>query len=315
MPYGEKKWTILGDYYQKNMKEYHGKEIILMATSRCNMNCKHCYISYNGSREPQELLSLVRTLKNKYSLNINGAENLTELGYLDSYQEINQTWILTNGKILYENPEVIEYLLSKGIKSVSLSYHYKIQDSISGISLEKLNELLSKLNAMGMQYKFMTTITSQNYKYINEMCEDSYRLGAKGIKFTNYICQGNAQNLDESNILNDEQLKSVFEQIKNVREKFDKSEFVIDRCGTFGPNISGNKDNFYCDCITDSIVITPDNNVYPCVFLAKPGFEIGKYDPRFGVPFVSSDFVNNHDECLVKEVCNNKKLLKRKKEL
>lgn len=45
------------------MIQYKGKKIIIMACSKCNINCKHCYISYSGNRKPEELLTLVKELK------------------------------------------------------------------------------------------------------------------------------------------------------------------------------------------------------------------------------------------------------------
>ena len=70
------------------MKEYTGKEVIVMACSTCNANCSHCYVSYKGNRTPEDLLSIVRNLKKRYSLNINGAEVLTNFDYLKSYKDI-----------------------------------------------------------------------------------------------------------------------------------------------------------------------------------------------------------------------------------
>ena len=84
------------------MKEYTGKEVIVMACSNCNANCSHCYISYKGNRAPEDLLSIVRNLKKRYSLNINGAEVLTNFDYLKSYKEIGQHFVLTNGIVFFK---------------------------------------------------------------------------------------------------------------------------------------------------------------------------------------------------------------------
>lgn len=293
------------------MKKYDGKELIIMASSICNANCSHCYISYKGSRTPSELLSIVKKLKEKYNININGAENLINSEYLKSYNEINQSFILTNGKEFLINNEICNKLKENNITSVSLSYHFGIQDELSPVKIKDLNKIINIIKENNLQFRLMTTITSENYKLIPYMCEQAKKLGARGIKFTNFIQQGNAKNLSDKNILNEEQIDEFFELLMDERKKYNKDELLIERCGTFGKNHLSMHDNFYCDCITDSVVLTPDNNVYPCVFLAQPGNEIGKYDN--GCIFINDEYENNHNSCLAKEICNeHKKLLLRR---
>lgn len=83
-----------------DMKEYTGKKVTFLCTSVCNINCSHCYVNYKGKRNPDELLKLVRYLKDKYKIMLNGAEVLTEPEYLKSYKEIGQPWLLSNGLAL-----------------------------------------------------------------------------------------------------------------------------------------------------------------------------------------------------------------------
>ena len=68
-----------------NLKEFEGKKVDIMCTSECNTNCEHCYVCYKGKRNPEELLTLVSYLKNKYKVMLNGAEVLTNPEYLSSY--------------------------------------------------------------------------------------------------------------------------------------------------------------------------------------------------------------------------------------
>lgn len=53
------------------MIEYKGKEVILMACSSCNIKrCEHCYISYKGDREPEDLKQLASLLASNYEVYI-----------------------------------------------------------------------------------------------------------------------------------------------------------------------------------------------------------------------------------------------------
>lgn len=293
------------------MKKYDGKELIIMASSACNADCTHCYISYKGNRTPEELLSIVKSLKEKYNLNINGAENLINPEYLRAYNEINQSFILTNGKVFLTNKKICNKLKENNITSVSLSYHFGIQDDLSPVKIKDLDKIIDIIKENNLQFRLMTTITSKNYKLVPYMCEQARKLGARGIKFTNFIQQGNGKNLNDTNILKEEEIKEFFKLLIGERKKYNKDELIIERCGTFGKNYLSTHDNFYCDCITDSVVLTPDDNVYPCVFLAQPGNEIGKYEN--GCIFIDEGYENDHSKCIAREICNaHKKVLIRR---
>lgn len=72
------------------MIEYKGKEVILMARSSCNIKrCEHCYISYEGDRELEDLKQLASLLASNYEVYINGAEVLVNKEYFDSYKIVN----------------------------------------------------------------------------------------------------------------------------------------------------------------------------------------------------------------------------------
>ena len=98
----------------RELKKYEGNRVILMACSKCNVACKHCYIGYAGNRTPEELKILAEYYKNKYKLvRIDGAEPLVDLGYLPSYKIVGQDWIMTNGLRIFQEPEIIDLLIEK----------------------------------------------------------------------------------------------------------------------------------------------------------------------------------------------------------
>lgn len=284
-----------------NMKTYSGENIIIMACSNCNIRCEHCYIGYKGNINTEELLSIVSHLKVKYNVNINGAELLTNIEYLKSLQEVKQSFFMSNGLIIYNNPEILEEIKKYGIKSISISYHFGIHDSISKVPEKVIPDIISLIKAHGLQVRLLITISSLNYFKIEEMCEISKKHGVRGIKFTNYLMQGNAKNLDEHLVLTEDQKEYFFKKIRYVREKYDIDDLLIERCGTFGKDTQNNKCNFYCDSCVNSVVIAPNNNVYPCVFLATEGFEIGHY--KNGEVLIN-DFYKESNVCIADQVCN-----------
>jgi MoaA/NifB/PqqE/SkfB family radical SAM enzyme len=289
--------------------EYTGKRVIIMICSKCNVNCKHCYVSYNGNRKPEELIELVTTLKDKYEIELNGAEVLTDLEYLKAFKIVGQHFLLSNGKAIIDNPKTIDALKENDIESVSLSYHFGVQDDFSEITEEKLNTIIAELQKNGIDVRLMTTITSKNYDKIEEMCKRASDLGVKGIKFTNLVAQGKHFDL-YNQLLNDDEKTKFFEQLSKVREEYDKDTLIIERCGTFGKNLCISKSNFECICGRDQVVLTPNDRLYPCVFLARTGYEMGELVD--GKLMVGENFDVKTDNCLVDEVCNKTLIYKRR---
>ena len=66
-------------------KEFNGDSVIIMSCSKCNANCKHCYISFDGNLDGDELYDMVSKLKSKYKIYINGTEPLMNKEFLKSY--------------------------------------------------------------------------------------------------------------------------------------------------------------------------------------------------------------------------------------
>ena len=115
--------------------------------------------------------------------------------------------------------------------------------------------------------------------------------------------------MDLSNLLSLNQINEFFEKLLEVRRKYPKDKLVIDRSGLFGKNRNNSSCHFNCPAGRDMVVITPDNNVYSCLFLAKPGLEIGKYIN--GRILLNNEIDNDGELCLAQELCNknNNKVL------
>lgn len=280
----------------RDLIKYEGNRVILMACSKCNAACKHCYIGYTGDRTPEELAYLASYYKDKYKIvRIDGAEPLVNLKYLPSYKIVGQNWIMTNGLRIFKKPEIIDLLLENGINTVYMSYHFEIQDSLNGITNEMLNTVIKTLREKNIRVILMTTITNKNASDILKICNSAYLLGASGIEFNKIFIQGRAKNL--SNIaLKKEDYDNFFTQLKQARDKYDINDFEIRRSGTFGCDTVNKPNNFKCSAGVKKVCITPDNKVYGCTCICKPGYEIGEIvnDDIY----LFSDFVNDRTWCL-----------------
>lgn len=293
------------------MFEYNGKKLTIMACSKCNINCKHCYISYKGNRTPEELKELVLKFRNKHKIEINGAEILTDPRYIESYPLAGQDFLMTNGLAIYQNPDILDYLIENGIKQIFMSYHFGIQKDISPITIMQLEENIKNIRSKNLKLKLYATVTSKNFKLIHDVVNDAIKYGAMSVRFTNYIKQGNALNLEDSNVLSDDQIEWFLNEVNKERNLYEQDFMDIERCGSFGP---GKSQKFNCYAVTNNIVLTPDNNIYPCIFLAKPGYEVGYFDGEKILINPNAYEKNDGKECITKEHCNrnNVRILERK---
>lgn len=288
----------------KNYIEYHGKVVTLMLCSTCNINCKHCYISYEGNRNIEELETLIPNLLSKgYRVDLNGAEVLTNPDYLKFYKMTNNKEIMTNGKAIYDNPYLAERIRKNGISTVGISYHFELHDVVSQVPKHIVLEAIKICLAHGLDVLINTTISTTNYLNVEKMCEAAVSIGAKAIRFTNFVRQGNVlQNGILDYAISQEQINEFFKQLNKVRSIYDTDTLYIHRSGLFDVDCSNKRSNFVCTAGYDDVTIAPNNMVYPCIFLAKHGFEIGKYED--GVIKLFSNFYNDGCHCCAANILN-----------
>lgn len=277
--------------------DYHifqGKIVKILTCSDCNIRCKHCYISFKGNFDGEELAHIVDNLSSEFEVRINGTEPLLHKEYLQSIKKAHQTMVLTNGLVFKDNYSYIDELKEYGVDTIGISYHFDFHDDISSVKKEYLEKLFAIIISKGLDVRIMSTITSKNYKKVLEYCKFCQDLGVRKIRFTNFMLQGNATNLEKSLILTDAERQEFFEIIDKARSLYPIETLKITRCGSFGKNINSAKE-FYCGGGIDSVVMTPDFKIYPCLFLSKSGNGIGYYDD--GKIYISNQFNQNQNEC------------------
>ena len=283
-------------------QEYKGKQVTIMCCSDCNAKCKHCYISYKGNFTGEELYNTASTLQQRgYEVLLNGTEPLIHREYLKTYKLLGQWGALTNGLIFHNNFNYLDVIQTYGIKQLSISYHFDMQNQISPVSKQYLMKLWKEILARGMKFKINCTLSTSNMHKIHQYCREALSYGAYKIRFTNLLNLGAANNLDNGLFLNDSDINYVIENINSARELFNKDELYIERCGSFGP-IKTKK--FHCPAGINSVYLTPDFKVYPCLFLSKPGYSIGFY--KDGKLYIHNGYCNRGNCCLALNAQNNR---------
>ena len=278
-------------------REYTGKFVIVMLCSQCNNNCDHCYINYTGRFTEEELDLLIPKLNEKYTVILNGTEPILYPEYYRFFKMTGTNSILTNGIKLLKDDNTMSLLKENDIKSISLSYHFGIQNDISQMKTVDLENLIVKLKSKNFKVRLLCTLFADNYKNIEDYCYNAMQLGVDGIKFTNFIYQGSGiRNFEEAKLLDNKQIDEMLAKIDLLRKKISKDKLYIERCGTFGP--SKNNNNFECLAGKNLAVITPDKKVYDCVFDIGENNSVGYLDDKYKI--IINDSSNcNVDKCKV----------------
>ena len=144
-------------------------------------------------------------------------------------------------------------------------------------------------------YISFSTITNKNVNDTLEICDKAYELGASGIEFNKIFIQGRAKNLVDIGLKKDD-YDSFFSQIKEARDKYDICDLEVRRSGTFGSDTLYKPDRFHCSAGVKKVCITPDDKVYGCTCICKPGYEVGEIID--GEIYLYSDFFNDRSWCL-----------------
>ncbi|MBR1939357.1 radical SAM protein [Candidatus Saccharibacteria bacterium] len=254
---------------------FPGWQIIIMVTSACNANCQHCYIPYKGAFDPKRLIELIRSFQTDgYNVYLNGTEPLMNPDYLAAFTVADQKIVMTNGMVLCERPSYIYDIYDAGIETIGVSYHFDAQAIFNKIPLRLSQTALEITKNAGIHARVMTTVTKPYLEKIPEYCEWCVRHGFKEIRFTNFMAQGKARQLDRDLILDADDRKRYYEIISNERAKYDIEELCITSCGSFG---ACGSPNMACMAMRDFVVLTPEFKVYPCFFQTQPGMECGIY--------------------------------------
>ena len=274
------------------MKEYTGRSVKIMTCSRCNTKCKHCYINYSGEMDAEELYNLVKKLKEKYEVRLNGTEPLLNEEYLKSFAISDEDLALTNGLVFKDNLELVDKIKLAGIKRICISYHFSLHEFISSVKKEYLDEIIPKIRDKGIDVELMCTISKLNYNKIGEFCEKTVKLGANYIYFIEYMDKNKIDGL----LLSEDERYDFFREINEARNKYDKDTLMVTRSGNFGRDSYKYDKNFDCPAYNNFVVMTPDYKIYPCNFLISKEDEIGYYQD--GRIYVVDEYNCNSNECL-----------------
>lgn len=248
-------------------------------TDRCNLKCKHCYVS--ATNKNNKMLSysnfekIVEDLTNNYVINIEltGGElfvnpEIYEILKL-SYEKFEIVGILTNGTILEDRSlQLIKQNKERTIINISIdSVDAKTHDSFRGVegSYEKTCQTAQKLKEAKVKFRIASSIFEQNMWEVDKLADLSIELGAEMFAFNFVENFGRGQELhgDIQKNINGTEYSTY---ISNILIKY-RDLITIE-------NLDSLNTHNNCGAGTSSIVIDAEGYIKPCV-LSSLWLEMG----------------------------------------
>lgn len=280
------------------------RKIIYALTDVCNWRCLHCYKRLSPTldiaRPIDKCKKDIKVLQEcGYNITLGGAENLTDRNYLEIYGLVGQKYILSNGVIPSRDKELCADLVTVGIECVHISWHIGLVDALKSVPESIVKRAVDNILKAGLKVMILCDVGSLNYNLLVQISAEAKRAGATAIKFMQLLP---TNDLAKNYLMTTEQKRIAIEQIRALREYYEKNDLHIGVSGTFNATdltekrVIKSAQGVYCPAGKDLITIDTDNKVYPCPFLAQPQFQIGTFED--GQLIIYKTIPNDGKNCL-----------------
>lgn len=266
-------------------REYFLTHATIELTDRCNLMCKHCYMSASSKNKNfityQNFVEICDYLieQGVYSLELTGGEVFEnpEFDKILEYALLKFTivGVLTNGTRFIEE-DVFGLLCEhkhKLVVSISIdSVNPEKHDRFRGVtgSWRRSVDTIKRLVGAGIKVRIASSIFEDNMWEIDQLAKLSVELGVKifSYNFIEDFGRGKSFNKTKSVQKNNEFLSYVY----NVNEKYKDIIQVVEK-----DSYERSKGN--CGAGTSSVAISAKMDIRPCV-LAPMSFRIGNVSSK-----------------------------------
>lgn len=248
--------------------------VVWEITNNCNYKCPHCrafqdYTKDNVNIENKIVDEIIKS--EIFVVNLSGGEPLLNKRIFDIAKKLtnNNVYVVlsTNG-FYYEKYR--EKIKNSGIKFVQISLDgpEEIHEKFRGISnsFEKAINALKMAKDDGLRTQMNVTITSSNLDTLEWNYEKAKELGIDRVFYRRVVPYGKAK-LNRY-VLPDKQI--YYDKLKKLyRLSSDKLKVVIDD-PILGVLLNESEENHLsCGAGINSLGISSDGEVYPCIFLRE----------------------------------------------
>lgn len=258
-------------------------------TSRCNLNCQHCYIDAGGRKHGDsdelstekalDIVSQIAALNPGAVLILTGGEPLARGDIYEICRKGADLGLMvvlgTNGTLL--NTETAEKLKEAGVTGVGVSIdslNDERHDSFRGMpgALKKSIEGLKAARDAGLGVQVQTTPTRDNISEIPVIAEWAHRIGAKVFNIFFLVCTGRGEKMAD---ITPEEYERVLKWAAAEKDSY-PGMMVRPKCAPHFKRIlyQENPDNHLlktyiaaCRAGTHYMRIDPAGKVTPCPYM------------------------------------------------
>jgi radical SAM protein with 4Fe4S-binding SPASM domain len=208
--------------------------ITLALSNRCNLRCKHCFVSAGESRsnelQTDDWLDFIKQLPvfKLFDVVLTGGEALLHPGLWTIIDALNSAGIavsiFTNGLLVDE--EFVERAKHALINSVQISLDgvsAETHEQLRGArgSFAKASRAIQLLSQAGIPVHIAVTVTQINYAEHHHFIEIGKQLGARSVNFSEIVLNGRAQIFADQLALTAEQIAQMrlYHACKRVTER------------------------------------------------------------------------------------------------
>ena len=256
----------------------------LHITPYCNLRCIHCYQEFEAEKEKEilnkeEIFSLIhqydRFLKiynQSGIIYLTGGEPTIDPNLLDYVREAQRNkilpMILSNGTLIDKAYATKLKDAGAGIVQISLDGMEKTHDLIRGKgNFKKATAGLDACQEIGLKTLVMFTLHKLNADEMENLAYHCMEHGAYRLAFHRLVPVGRGSQLYDE-IFTPKELKSVFKNIKKIKNKF-KNKIDISAHDPLWQRYIGIQHPFGC-CIGNSgICVMHNGDILPCRRLNK----------------------------------------------
>jgi radical SAM protein with 4Fe4S-binding SPASM domain len=271
----------------------HIRSVFLHLTNRCNLTCKHCYVSASpkngdGELDTDTVFSLIDQLVSMggKSITLSGGEPLlrsdikTILSYASERVEIR---LLTNGTLI--DNSLAQFMVALGMHiQISLDgSNAFVNDSIRGKgTFSQVFETIHLLqeNGIGDRLNLCTTITKQNITDISQIIDLADELSMREVRFLPLRRVGRAHQLwDDINAdVGIKDYESLYEYVFYRAMKEHPTLEISSGLGGFILSLPKDTQDIssgvWCR-VGKKIAITAQGDCYPCEILMHEEYYLG----------------------------------------
>lgn len=264
---------------QMNKRFVPGKTMIYMflpeAEPPCNSRCTGCYVLASEAykrrvrRSEQQIIDDLGNLaESGYAVLYSTTEILMNRRYVEMLRASQSNYVLTNGKKIVENPEILDELKCAGVTQFFMTANF----GNSGLVLperESFSEAVNLVLGANLELVVRITLTKNNFENMPEMIDACRALGIRAIQFLRFMpIEKGPETLDELIT------KRVFELLELERKR--NPDIFLSAGGALGSQFR--KKRFCCPAGKEQFVIGLDDRIYPCIYLTQERNAVGKYE-------------------------------------